>query len=609
MIGTCLDKQPHGEIVPANIRRASQIAAEIRSSPLLLKAAEALCIERHTGQDVWMDRVTTSYVRRHLCDEGVEDYTKRCVDGNLLAEIQKLSPFEFLRISPLCCALTLGAESGVPFKPARHLRMISDMVCDAWSGLGKRFCAINCPPRHGKSWLVSRFGNDWALANRPDRFTCALGYSDEFSRIFGRMTRDDVTENSSLFGFAVSEDSRSQSDWLTSLGVNAGGFWSAGPGGSVIGRRLDHGCLDDVTKSLQEALSAAVQQEIFAWWQSSVRTRVQRGGVVIAISSRWATNDLCGRILASPDADEWATLNFPAIADEKSCALHYPGCPNDKRDAIGRAPGDALAPELGFDIDELTRTKNALDYTTWQAMYAGVPIDEQARGRCYDSYKYSEHVRDVGFDPRFPVCLAADFNVGHCVWELFQHVKTTSSLYQVLRCEELHDVTVFDEIAMADTNSYAMVSELIARLHVLSRQCPGGHLYLKLYGDYTARRRQTSSDSDDWSIIGSALNQQNSWLAFEKCLAPNPPVIDRVNCANRFLRGANGEVRMQISPRCTELIQDFLKVRWARSISGQVLSTEDQKTDPSRSHASSALGYGLFRLQGDSHEILLCAVR
>jgi hypothetical protein len=70
----------------------------------------------------------------------------------------------------------------------------------------------------------------------------------------------------------------------------------------------------------------------------------------------------------------------------------------------------------------------------------------------------------------------------------------------------------------------------------------------------------------------------------------NPSVRDRVNVMNSRLYSAAGERRLYVDPKCKELIRDFEQVRWRMDESGQATSELD-KSDRKRTHASDALGY------------------
>jgi hypothetical protein len=63
-----------------------------------------------------------------------------------------------------------------------------------------------------------------------------------------------------------------------------------------------------------------------------------------------------------------------------------------------------------------------------------------------------------------------------------------------------------------------------------------------------------------------------------------------VNCVNAKLRNQAGFRTLTIDPHCKQLIQDLERVHWKRDTAGNALQDID-KSDPSRTHVSDALGY------------------
>jgi hypothetical protein len=64
---------------------------------------------------------------------------------------------------------------------------------------------------------------------------------------------------------------------------------------------------------------------------------------------------------------------------------------------------------------------------------------------------------------------------------------------------------------------------------------------------------------------------------------------------NGLLTNALGEVRLEIDPRCKELVKDFEEVMF-KADSGVI----DKARDPRRTHASDALGYAIWGLYGEN---------
>lgn len=113
---------------------------------------------------------------------------------------------------------------------------------------------------------------------------------------------------------------------------------------------LVHNCgiIDDPIKNSKEALSPATKDSIWKWYGSTFLTRLSKNSGHIIMATRWATDDLSGRVLAAnPKA---SLLSFPAINEE----------------------GEALIPDL-HPAEKLLETKAILGDYFWSAMYQQSP--------------------------------------------------------------------------------------------------------------------------------------------------------------------------------------------------------------------------------------------
>jgi hypothetical protein len=109
---------------------------------------------------------------------------------------------------------------------------------------------------------------------------------------------------------------------------------TAGVGGPITGRGAHLLVIDDPVKNDEEARSPTCRQKQWDWWQSVASTRLRPGGLIVIIQTRWHRDDLTGRILkhAKNNGQRWRVVSLPALAGED--------------DPLGRAPGEALWPEM-----------------------------------------------------------------------------------------------------------------------------------------------------------------------------------------------------------------------------------------------------------------------
>lgn len=230
------------------------------------------------------------------------------------------------------------------------------------AGEVRRF-AVHMPPRHGKSELVSRYFPAWFLGSFPDRRIILASYGDEFAADWGRKVRDVVEEfGAPLFGIRVRADSSAADRW--DLAGRDGGMKTTGVGGSLTGRGAHLLLIDDPVKNAREAQSATIRRVHWEWYQSTAYNRLEPGGAIVLIMTRWHEDDLGGRIReqARQSGERWEVLNLPALAEEG--------------DPLSRPEGEPLWPAR-FGREELTRIRATVGSYYWSAQYQQKPTPRE----------------------------------------------------------------------------------------------------------------------------------------------------------------------------------------------------------------------------------------
>ncbi|GAC1678880.1 MAG: hypothetical protein NVS9B2_30160 [Steroidobacteraceae bacterium] len=201
-------------------------------------------------------------------------------------------------------------------------------------------------------------------------------------------------------------------------------------------------------------------------------------------------------------------------------------------------------------------------------------------GRCYYGFDRARDITACEYNPHLPVCWSLDFNYDPACSVLAQMY--SSGL-----------VRVFDEIALRDSNTYAVCDALLA---ALSRfLVPGRKLKLRVYGDASGNARKSSSSRTDWQIVNEFLKSRADLFDTTFCVpADNPPIRDRINTVNARICNAAGDRRLKVDPRCRMLMTDLERVGWKMDAHGNNVGTLDD-SDKLRTHASDALGYFLNR--------------
>lgn len=242
--------------------------------------------------------------------------------------------------------------------PAKHLLYISTKIAQAIAR-GNGRIIISMPPRHGKSELCSVFTPAWVLENFPEKRVILAAYGADLAQGFSRRVRDMFVneQNFELFKTRLAERDRGVDAFSTEEG---GGMFAMGVGGPITGRGADVLLIDDYIKEIKEALSPSQRQYIWDWFVTTARTRLEPGGTIIIIATRWHTDDLIGRLLTNMLHQGWENIVIPALALEN--------------DIFGRLPGEALFPQR-YTRQDLLELQDTLSTMFFEALYQQTPVD------------------------------------------------------------------------------------------------------------------------------------------------------------------------------------------------------------------------------------------
>ena len=278
----------------------------------------------------------------------------------LLAELEKLSE---LKSRKLCQNnfLAFVREVWPTFIAGRHHAKMANAFERVARGECKRLI-INMPPRHTKSEFASYLLPAWFLGKFPHKKVIQCSHTAELAVGFGRKVRNlvDTEAYHDIFpDLQLSADSKAAGRWNTS---KMGDYFAIGVNGAVTGKGADLLIVDD-PHSEQEAALAEVNPDIYdktyEWYTSGPRQRLQPGGSIIIVMTRWSKRDLTGQILKDASANEsigeWEVIEFPAIL------------PSSK----------PLWPEF-WDLDELLKVKRDVPNSKWMAQYQQNPVSESA---------------------------------------------------------------------------------------------------------------------------------------------------------------------------------------------------------------------------------------
>ena len=211
---------------------------------------------------------------------------------------------------------------GDTFISGRHHRIIADKFNRIAQGKLKRLI-VCLPPRHSKSEFASTYLPAWMMGLNGALKIIQCTHTAELAVRFGRKVRNliDSEDYKNIFpDLRLQADNKSAGRWTTN---QEGESFYAGVGGAITGRGADLLIIDD-PHSEQDALSPKAMDSAYEWYTSGPRQRLQPGGTIIIVMTRWSTKDLVGRLLkkqGEDHADQWEVVEFPAIMPESENPL------------------------------------------------------------------------------------------------------------------------------------------------------------------------------------------------------------------------------------------------------------------------------------------------
>ena len=293
---------------------------------------------------------------------------------------------------------------------AHHKRM-----ADAFERVARGECKrliVNMPPRHTKSEFASYLLPAWFLGQFPHKKVIQTSHTAELSVGFGRKVRNlvDTEVYHEIFpDLVLSTDSKAAGRWNTSKG---GDYFAIGVGGAVTGKGADILIIDDPHSEQEAAMAATnpdVYDKVYEWYTSGPRQRLQPGGSIVIVMTRWALRDLTGQVLkadAQRNGEGWEVIEFPAILPS----------------------GNPLWPQF-WSLGELSALKEELPNSKWQAQYQQNPVGNESAIVKRDWWQWWEEddppMCDFilqSWDTAFEKTQRADYSAG-TTWGIFTNHK------------------------------------------------------------------------------------------------------------------------------------------------------------------------------------------
>ena len=243
------------------------------------------------------------------------------------------------------------------FIAGRHHQIIAEKLERVASGDLKRLI-INMAPRHTKSEFASFLFPAWMMGRNPRMKIIQATHTTELAVNFGRKTKNllDSDEYKEIFSnVKLAADSKASGRWDTSSG---GMYYAVGVGSNLVGRGGDLIIIDD-PHSEQTAMSASGFDDAWDWYTGGPRQRLQPGGSIVLVQTRWSEKDMTGQLLRAmakdPLADQWEIVELPAIFED----------------------GTPCWPEF-WSLDDLNAVHASIPLGKWNAQYQQNPTNEES---------------------------------------------------------------------------------------------------------------------------------------------------------------------------------------------------------------------------------------
>tara|TARA_R100001594_G_scaffold1578_9_gene6820 strand:+ start:623 stop:2323 length:1701 start_codon:yes stop_codon:yes gene_type:complete len=290
-------------------------------------------------------KISEDDLKKHLSEDELTDY----LENQEAIKLEEVTPQ--IKNDFLSFVKYVWPE----FIQGSHHERINKKFNDLAQGKIKRLI-INMPPRHTKSEFASYLLPAWMIGKDPKLKIIQATHTADLAVDFGRKTKNLVDDPNyhQVFDTRLMEDSQAAGKWKTEQG---GEYFAAGVGGAITGRGADLLIIDDPHKEQDIRKDSKSFDKAWNWYTSGPRQRLQPGGRIVVVMTRWSTKDLTGQLLKAQGeegSDEWEVVELPAIL------------PN----------GNPVWPEY-WSVKELEKTKASIPVSNWNAQYMQQPTAEE----------------------------------------------------------------------------------------------------------------------------------------------------------------------------------------------------------------------------------------
>lgn len=226
---------------------------------------------------------------------------------------------------------------------------------------------LNLPPRHAKSTTAGCFV-EWMLGRNPKLRFATGSYNEDMAIDFSKDARDAIAEErvtddqivfTDIFPRArLKHGSTAAKRWALQ-GAKLS-YLATSPGGSATGKGFDWLIVDDVIKGIKEATNEMELQKHWDWFSKQMLSRVEKGGKIVVIMTRWHSKDLAGRIISE----------MPGMGYKLRVVI--------KKALINEEKHEMLCSDI-LSYEDFKKKRAAMGAAIANANYQQEPIDQKER--------------------------------------------------------------------------------------------------------------------------------------------------------------------------------------------------------------------------------------
>lgn len=186
---------------------------------------------------------------------------------------------------------------------------------------------LNLPPRHGKSRTAGLFV-EWVLGKNQEEKIMTGSYNETLSTMFSKNVRNSIQEvkadkykaifNDVFPNVFIKRGDGAMNLWSLEGGYN--NYLATSPTGTATGFGASILLIDDLIKNSEEAYNADVKEKHWEWFTNTMLSRLEEGGKIIIIMTRWASDDLAGKALEhyKSQGTKVRHINMKAVQDDET---------------------------------------------------------------------------------------------------------------------------------------------------------------------------------------------------------------------------------------------------------------------------------------------------